>query len=132
MGNQKEISSRKLERIRWRQKDGLFYGEMEISRKPFGTFNVNMTVSVNSGNTLVEIKNLAFSLLSWTNTYPNYPQAVLGIKKRFEWIDSAMAELPKETKDGAKEVAKERYVQALSYAVGLAVLGKEQMEEQQE
>lgn len=102
MANQKEINVAKFEKLRWTLKDKEFRGETFITRKPFGSFKV--TLSINTGGcTGVRIRNEAYGELFFAGTYANHKCAIESIGKYFERIDELALKLNKQAQAAEKE-----------------------------
>ena len=122
MRNQKQINVAKFERIRWKQKDGAFYGQQDISRKPFGWFTVYFQIG-KGGITGVEVRSWEHKDLYWAQTYATYEQAVDGVKKRFETIDELIKDLEERNR-----IIQEECRQMLAQAIAACMEERRQQE----
>ena len=103
MANQKAISEEKFKRLRWEQVNGMFKSVTEITRKPFGAFEVAFEWIVGSGETAVRIKGWDFPILNTEIKETSYLRAIEAVKGYFNDIDEIVEKIPKSVIEGAKK-----------------------------
>lgn len=113
MANQKAISVAKFEGISWRMKAGVFQGQKEVNRKPFGDFTVQFKLDSTSGRTSVSVRSWNYEDLNKAEElYEDFNGAVAGVAEYFEEIDDLTKNVSNEAKIRAemayrREIARE-------------------------
>ena len=112
--NQKRIDRAKMDRMWWRRNGELLIAGMEITRKPFGVFDLHFRMNPTNGKTDVAIVNKSFQALNASLSYDGYNEAINGVAEYFEGIDEQVKNMPKSV---ILEAEKER-ARVISLAVG--------------
>ncbi len=103
MANQKVIGEEKFKRLRWTQANGVFKSVTEITRKPFGVFEVAFKWNVESGETAVKIEGWEFPMLNTEIKEMSYLRAIEAVKGYFNDIEEIVAKIPQSVIAGAKK-----------------------------
>ena len=93
--NQKRIDMAKMDRMWWKRNGELMLAGMEISRKPFGAFDLHFKMNPTNGKTDVTIVNKNFQALNASLSYEGYNEAINGVAKYFDEIDERVKNVPK-------------------------------------
>ena len=118
MRNQKAINESRFRRVHWRYEEGVFHGSTSIQRQPFGEFEVKIFVTVNAGDTAVEIKAWDMPILSEERkAYPSFIDAVMKVEEYFQGIDGYAKRIPKKVNAKANQFRQELIRNALKEAM---------------
>lgn len=104
--NQKRIDVEKFSRMWWKYEGGKLTARQDISRDPFGSFEVKFRQSLENGGVVMEIENKAYSTLNRTPVnYEGFPAAVEAVAEYFEEIDERAKKVPQNVKERAKRAS---------------------------
>ena len=104
--NQKRIDVEKFSRMWWKYEDGKLTAEQDISRNPFGDFEITFTMTAQNGAVDMEIRNRAYPTLNRTPVnYESFPAAVEAVAEYFEGIDERAKKVPQNVKERAKRAS---------------------------
>lgn len=108
MKNQKRIDVEKFSRMWWKYEDGKLTAKQDISRDPFGDFEITFTMTAQNGAVDMEIRNRAYPTLSRTPVnYESFPAAVEAVAEYFEGIDEHAKKVPQNVKEQAKRASQD-------------------------
>ena len=114
MRNQKRIDIEKFSKMWWRLVDGKLTAEKDISRDPFGDFEITFKMSAQNGAVEMEIRNRAYPILNRrAKSYESFEGAVSGLSEYFEEIDGYAKKVA--------QIVKERAKKASQYIIGQEV-----------
>ena len=106
MKNQKRIDVEKFSRMWWKYEDGKLTAEKDISRNPFGDFEITFRMTAQNGAVDMEIRNRAYPTLNQTPVnYESFPAAVEAVAEYFEGIDERAKKVPQNVKERAKRAS---------------------------
>ena len=111
MRSQKRIDMEKFssKRMWWTYENGKLVAEKDISRDPFGTFEIKFRQDLENGAVIVEIKNRDYPSLNRAPVgYESFPAAVEAIAEYFEGIDEKAKKVSQNVKERAKQAS--RYI----------------------
>lgn len=111
MRSQKRIDMEKFssKRMWWTYENGKLVAEKDISRDPFGTFEIGFRQDLENGAVIVEIKNRDYPSLNRSAVgYESFPAAVEAIAEYFEGIDEKAKKVSQNVKERAKQAS--RYI----------------------
>lgn len=104
--NQKRIDVEKFSRMWWKYEDGKLTARQDISRDPFGSFEVKFRQCLENGGVVMEIENKAYPTLNRTPVnYEGFPAAVEAVAEYFEGIDERAKKVPQNVKERAKRAS---------------------------
>lgn len=105
--NQKRIDVEKFSsRMWWKYEDGKLTARQDISRDPFGSFEVKFRQSLENGGVVMEIKNKDYPTLNRKPVnYESFPAAVEAVAEYFEGIDERAKKVPQNVKERAKRAS---------------------------
>lgn len=93
----------------WTYTDGKLVAEKDISRDPFGTFEIKFRQCLENGAVIVEIENRDYPTLNRAAVgYESFPAAVEAIAEYFERIDEKAKKVSQNVKERAKQAS--RYI----------------------
>lgn len=106
MRNQKRIDIEKFSRMWWRLIDGKLTAEKDISRDPFGDFEIAFKMSAQNGAVEMEIRNRAYPILNRNaKIYESFEGAVSALSEYFEEIDGYAKKVAQSVKERAKKAS---------------------------
>ena len=111
MRNQRRIDVEKFssKRMWWTYENGKLVAEKDISRDPFGTFEIGFRQDLENGAVIVEIENRDYPSLNRAPVgYESFPAAVEAIAEYFEGIDEKAKKVSQNVKERAKQAS--RYI----------------------
>lgn len=111
MRNQRRIDVEKFssKRMWWTYENGKLVAEKDISRDPFGTFEIGFRQDLENGAVIVEIKNRDYPSLNRAPVgYESFSAAVEAIAEYFEGIDEKAKKVSQNVKERAKQAS--RYI----------------------
>ena len=111
MRSQKRIDMEKFssKRMWWTYEEGKLVAEKDISRDPFGTFEIGFRQDLENGAVIVEIENRDYPSLNRAPVgYESFPAAVEAIAEYFEGIDEKAKKVSQNVKERAKQAS--RYI----------------------
>lgn len=111
MRSQKRIDMEKFssKRMWWTYENGKLVAEKDISRDPFGTFEIGFRQDLENGAVIVEIENRDYPSLNRAPVgYESFPAAVEAIAEYFEGIDEKAKKVSQNVKERAKQAS--RYI----------------------
>lgn len=104
--NQKRIDVEKFSKMWWRLVDGKLTSEKDISRDPFGDFEITFKMSAHNGAVEMEIRNRAYPILNRSaKNYESFERAVSGLSEYFEEIDGYAKKVAQSVKERAKKAS---------------------------
>ena len=106
--NQKRIDVEKFssKRMWWTYENGKLVAEKDISRDPFGSFEVKFRQSLENGGVVMEIENKDYPTLNRTPVnYESFPAAVEAVAEYFEGIDERAKKVPQNVKERARKAS---------------------------
>lgn len=109
--SQKRIDMEKFssKRMWWTYENGKLVAEKDISRDPFGTFEIGFRQDLENGAVIVEIENRDYPSLNRAPVgYESFPAAVEAIAEYFEGIDEKAKKVSQNVKERAKQAS--RYI----------------------
>lgn len=90
----------------WKYEDGKLTARQDISRDPFGSFEVKFRQSLENGGVVMEIENKTYSTLNRKPVnYEGFPAAVEAVAEYFEEIDERAKKVPQNVKERAKRAS---------------------------
>lgn len=93
----------------WTYTDGKLAAEKDISRDPFGTFEIRFRQGLENGNVEMGIENRDYPSLNRAAVgYESFPAAVEAIAEYFEGIDEKAKKVSQNVKERAKQAS--RYI----------------------
>ncbi len=96
-------------RMWWTYENGKLVAEKDISRDPFGTFEIGFRQDLENGAVIVEIENRDYPSLNRAPVgYESFPAAVEAIAEYFEGIDEKAKKVSQNVKERAKQAS--RYI----------------------
>lgn len=106
MRNQKAIKVEKFSRMWWKLVDGKLTAEKDISRDPFGDFEITFKMSAQNGAVEMEIRNRAYPILNRSaKSYESFEGAVSALSEYFEKIDGYAKKVAQSVKERAKKAS---------------------------
>lgn len=111
MRSQKRIDMEKFssKRMWWTYENGKLVAEKDISRDPFGTFEIGFRQDLENGAVIVEIENRDYPSLNRAPVgYESFPAAVEAIAEYFEGIDEKAKKVSQNVKERARQAS--RYI----------------------
>lgn len=109
--SQKRIDVEKFssKRMWWTYTDGKLVAEKDISRDPFGTFEIRFRQCLENGNVEMGIENRDYPSLNRAAVgYESFPAAVEAIAEYFEGIDEKAKKVSQNVKERARQAS--RYI----------------------
>lgn len=90
----------------WKYEDGKLTARQDISRDPFGSFEVKFRQSLENGGVVMEIENKDYPTLNRTPVnYESFSAAVEAVAEYFEGIDERAKKVPQNVKERAKRAS---------------------------
>ena len=86
--------------------DGKLTAEKDISRDPFGDFEITFKMSAQNGAVEMEIRNRAYPILNRSaKNYESFERAVSALSEYFEEIDGYAKKVAQNVKERAKKAS---------------------------
>lgn len=90
----------------WKYEGGKLTARQDISRDPFGNFEVKFRQSLENGGVVMEIENKAYPALNRKPVnYEGFPAAVEAVAEYFEGIDECAKKVPQNVKERARKAS---------------------------